>query len=157
MADLAGMTLGNYRILERAGKGGMATVYKAYDPGMDRQIAIKVLPEEFADDPLAARGTSPCGPRRRVADSPCSMATAATSPDSRSPPTAVGSCRRRMTERSGRGTCAWTPPRERRHVTPSGRRARGQTDRPAATRATTARVALWRLAHCPSSSRLSRT
>ncbi len=51
MADLSGMTLGPYRIIERIGRGGMATVYKAYHAAMDRDVAIKVLPEEFSEDP----------------------------------------------------------------------------------------------------------
>ena len=51
MADLAGMTLGPYRIIERIGRGGMATVYKAYHPAMERTVAIKILPEELAGDP----------------------------------------------------------------------------------------------------------
>ncbi|MBI5960740.1 MAG: protein kinase [Chloroflexi bacterium] len=48
--SLIGMTLGSYRIVEQVGRGGMATVYKAYDPATDRHVAIKVLPEEFAQD-----------------------------------------------------------------------------------------------------------
>ena len=51
MANLSGMTLGPYRIIERVGRGGMATVYKAYHAAMDRHVAIKILPEDFADDP----------------------------------------------------------------------------------------------------------
>ena len=35
--------VGRYQILERLGKGAMATVYKAYDPGIDRTLAIKFL------------------------------------------------------------------------------------------------------------------
>src|SRR3981081_3441772 len=42
--------LGPYRILERIGRGGMATVYKAHHPALDRYVAIKVLPEFFAED-----------------------------------------------------------------------------------------------------------
>ncbi|HEB64513.1 MAG TPA: serine/threonine protein kinase, partial [Chloroflexi bacterium] len=48
---MIGQTLGNYRIVEQIGLGGMATVYKAYDPVMDRYVAIKVLPQQFSDDP----------------------------------------------------------------------------------------------------------
>ncbi|MBN1429320.1 MAG: protein kinase [Anaerolineae bacterium] len=48
---MIGRHLGSYRIVEQIGMGGMATVYKAYDPGMDRYIAIKVLPEHYAQDP----------------------------------------------------------------------------------------------------------
>ena len=46
-----GMPLGPYRVMERIGRGGMATVYRAYHPALDRYVAIKVLPEFFADDP----------------------------------------------------------------------------------------------------------
>jgi putative two-component system response regulator len=46
-----GMTLGPYRVVERIGRGGMASVYRAYHPGLDRYVAIKVLPEFLADDP----------------------------------------------------------------------------------------------------------
>ena len=48
---MIGRTLGNYRIVEQIGIGGMATVYKAYDPDTDRYVAIKVLPEHFSKDP----------------------------------------------------------------------------------------------------------
>ena len=43
MSDLTGKTLGRYRIVERIGRGGMADVYKAYQPSLDRYVAIKVL------------------------------------------------------------------------------------------------------------------
>jgi serine/threonine-protein kinase len=45
-----GKTLGNYRIVEQVGMGGMATVYKAFDPLTDRYVAIKILPEYYAKD-----------------------------------------------------------------------------------------------------------
>ncbi len=55
-ASLVGQTLGAYRIIEQIGRGGMATVYKAYEPALDRYVAIKVLPQYFAHDPdFAAR------------------------------------------------------------------------------------------------------
>jgi serine/threonine protein kinase/Tol biopolymer transport system component len=50
-ANLAGQTLGAYRIIEQIGRGGMATVYKAYEPALDRYVAIKILPQYFAHDP----------------------------------------------------------------------------------------------------------
>jgi putative two-component system response regulator len=46
-----GASLGAYRLVERIGRGGMATVYRAYHPALDRYVAIKVLPDFFADDP----------------------------------------------------------------------------------------------------------
>jgi putative two-component system response regulator len=45
-----GTTLGPYRIHERIGRGGMATVYKAVHMALDRWVAIKVLPDYFAQD-----------------------------------------------------------------------------------------------------------
>lgn len=48
---MIGRTLGNYRIVEQIGLGGMATVYKAYDPDTDRYVALKVLPEHLSKDP----------------------------------------------------------------------------------------------------------
>ena len=47
-----GMPIGPYRLVDRIGRGGMATVYRAYHPGLDRYVAIKVMPEFFADDPI---------------------------------------------------------------------------------------------------------
>jgi putative two-component system response regulator len=45
-----GFALGPYQIVERIGRGGMATVYKAHHSALDRYVAIKVLPEFFAED-----------------------------------------------------------------------------------------------------------
>jgi Tol biopolymer transport system component/tRNA A-37 threonylcarbamoyl transferase component Bud32 len=50
-ANLIGTNLGPYRIVEQIGQGGMATVYKAYEPALDRYVAIKVLPQYFVHDP----------------------------------------------------------------------------------------------------------
>ena len=49
--DLVGQTLGQYRIIEPIGAGGMASVFKAYQPGLDRDVAIKVLPAQHALTP----------------------------------------------------------------------------------------------------------
>jgi len=40
-----------YEIKSELGRGGMATVYRAYDPRFDRDVAIKVLPRQFLHDP----------------------------------------------------------------------------------------------------------
>jgi serine/threonine protein kinase len=42
---------GRYEIKSELGRGGMATVYRAYDPSFDREVAIKVLPREMLHDP----------------------------------------------------------------------------------------------------------
>jgi hypothetical protein len=53
---LAGQTLGHYQLMEQIGRGGMATVYKAYQPSLDRYVAVKVLPTYLAHEPgFAAR------------------------------------------------------------------------------------------------------
>jgi serine/threonine protein kinase len=44
-----GQMLGPYQIISQIGEGGMATVYKAYQPSMDRNVAIKVLPGQLAE------------------------------------------------------------------------------------------------------------
>ncbi len=43
MATLTGKTLGKYQVAERLGRGGMAEVYKAYHPQLERYAAVKVL------------------------------------------------------------------------------------------------------------------
>jgi tRNA A-37 threonylcarbamoyl transferase component Bud32 len=49
-ASLEGQTLGRYRVLEPLGRGGMARVYRAYHPQLDRYVAIKVLRSDLMDD-----------------------------------------------------------------------------------------------------------
>jgi len=46
----AGHNVAHYEIVEPIGKGGMGEVYRAKDTKLDRDVAIKVLPEEFAQD-----------------------------------------------------------------------------------------------------------
>ena len=43
--------IGRYEIKSELGRGGMATVYRAFDPSFDREVAIKVLPREMMHDP----------------------------------------------------------------------------------------------------------
>ncbi|MCB0170145.1 MAG: serine/threonine protein kinase [Anaerolineae bacterium] len=51
MSNLIGQPLGRYEIKLKMGEGGMAEVYQAYDPLLDRQVAIKVLPRQWAEEP----------------------------------------------------------------------------------------------------------
>jgi predicted Ser/Thr protein kinase len=50
MSDLVGRNIGKYRVVARLGRGGMAEVYKAYQPGLNLYVAIKVLHGHLADD-----------------------------------------------------------------------------------------------------------
>src|SRR5512147_2811565 len=49
--SMIGTTLLHYRITEKLGAGGMGEVYRAEDTKLDRQVAIKVLPDIFSGDP----------------------------------------------------------------------------------------------------------
>jgi serine/threonine protein kinase len=48
--SLEGQTLGKYRVLEPLGRGGMARVYRAYHPQLDRYLAIKVLRSDLVEE-----------------------------------------------------------------------------------------------------------
>jgi serine/threonine protein kinase len=48
--DLAGQNLGKYRLVDRLGYGGMADVYKAYQAGLSRFVAIKIIHSHLADN-----------------------------------------------------------------------------------------------------------
>ena len=47
----SGTKLGHHEILTLLGKGGMGEVYRAKDEKIGREVAIKVLPEEFSEKP----------------------------------------------------------------------------------------------------------
>ena len=47
---LEGQSLGKYRVLEPLGRGGMARVYRAYHPQLDRYVAVKVLRSDLVEE-----------------------------------------------------------------------------------------------------------
>ena len=47
----AGVTFGSYQIVAPLGFGGMGEVYRGLDTRLQREVAIKVLPRDLADDP----------------------------------------------------------------------------------------------------------
>jgi serine/threonine protein kinase/predicted hydrocarbon binding protein len=49
MTNLESQMLGPYRVEEKLGEGGAATIYRGYQPSMDRYVAIKVLKVELAE------------------------------------------------------------------------------------------------------------
>jgi serine/threonine protein kinase len=51
MALTAGTRLGSYEVVAQIGAGGMGEVYRAHDTKLARDVAIKVLPANFVDDP----------------------------------------------------------------------------------------------------------
>src|SRR5262245_42846436 len=51
MSLAAGVRLGPYEVLSLIGSGGMGEVYRAKDTKLNRDVALKILPSEFALDP----------------------------------------------------------------------------------------------------------
>src|SRR5581483_10157343 len=50
MSIAAGTKLGSYEVISLPGKGGMGEVYQARDAKLKREVAIKILPDEFSRD-----------------------------------------------------------------------------------------------------------
>ena len=51
MSLSAGTKIGPYQVTAKIGEGGMGEVYQARDTKLDRDVALKVLPEAFTADP----------------------------------------------------------------------------------------------------------
>jgi serine/threonine protein kinase len=51
MIEMEPFKIGRYQVTAEIGRGGMATVYRAYDAAFEREVAIKILPSEFLHDP----------------------------------------------------------------------------------------------------------
>jgi eukaryotic-like serine/threonine-protein kinase len=64
MPLIPGTILGQYEIRSPLGAGGMGEVYRAHDTRLDREVAIKVLPESLTADPVH------CGSSGRSARAP---------------------------------------------------------------------------------------
>src|SRR5262245_66612405 len=52
---MVGQTIGKYRIVDRLGRGGMGTVYRAVDETLHREVAIKVPNAELNDPGIGRR------------------------------------------------------------------------------------------------------
>jgi serine/threonine protein kinase len=51
--SMIGNTISHYRISEQIGQGGMGEVFLARDTSLERNVAIKFLPQEMRSDPVA--------------------------------------------------------------------------------------------------------
>jgi len=68
---MIGQTISHYKITAKLGEGGMGEVYLATDTSLDRQVALKFLPESLQQDPEAL-------PRQLCDHASCSLNSPAT-------------------------------------------------------------------------------
>ena len=68
MTSFTGKVLGKYKVAERLGRGGMAEVYKAIHPHLERQVAIKILHSPLAEGQDFQKFLAEAGLRRTARD-----------------------------------------------------------------------------------------
>ena len=126
----AGAKLGPYEILGQIGAGGMGEVYRAKDPRLSREVAIKVLPASFSQDADRLRRFEQEAKAAGVLNHPNITAVYDIGTGTTARPTSSRSCSRaRRCARSSRGAASHrarpstTPSRSRRASPPRTRKA----------------------------------
>lgn len=84
-AGVDGLAIPGYELLERLGRGGFATVYRAYQKTFDRHVAIKVVLGDLSDPADARQFTNECRALGRLSSHPAvvDVFDAGTTPDGR--------------------------------------------------------------------------